>query len=204
MDHYLHLAKLWSLGIKIWGYMSESGYTEFDYMEDWKMFLYTHYRFKLSFVVSGTQKLVDPRTVQEETVSRFWPIAPRLMDVSTNAEPSADNGRDPPPAWDDCARSGTTRCHTKSTAWYPRARKETRFSTQGQLYSRDLVCILFSALFGKLLKSKRKGRRCFWIPKFGVPNKKDTRSSVGSAAAAPWKPVLHVPGARREQRASLG
>lgn len=78
VDHYLHLAKLWSLGIKIWGYMSESGYTEFDYMEDWEMSLYTHYRFKLSFVVSGTQKLVDPRTVQEETVSRFWPIAPRL------------------------------------------------------------------------------------------------------------------------------
>lgn len=154
-------------------------------MEDWEMSLYTHYRFKLSFVVSGTQKLVDPRTVQEETVSRFWPIAPRLMDVNTNAESSADSGRDPPPAWDDCARSGRTRCHIKSAARYPRTRKETRFSTQGQLYSRDLVPILFSALFGKLLKSKRNGLRCLWIPKFGLPNKKDTRSSVGSAAATP-------------------
>ena len=66
-----------------------------------------------------------------------------------------------------------------------RVHEETGFSTPGQLYSRDPVPILSSALFGKRLKSKRNGLRCLWIPKFGLPSRKPTRNSVGSAAAIP-------------------
>ena len=78
MDDYLQRAKLWDSGIKIWGYTPEIGYTEFDYMGDRKMSPYTQRRFKFSSVTSETQKLVDFRTVQEETVSRFRPMASRL------------------------------------------------------------------------------------------------------------------------------
>ena len=58
--------------------MPEIGYTEFVYREDRKMSPYTQRGFKFSSVTSKTQKLVDFRTVQEETVSRFLPMASRL------------------------------------------------------------------------------------------------------------------------------
>lgn len=67
----------------------------------------------------------------------------------------------------------------------PEGEKGDRFlNTRAALLSRSRPH-LSSALFGKRLKSKRNGLRCLWIPKFGLPNRKPTRSSVESAATAP-------------------